>query len=221
MKAVIFDLDGTLSDTIDSIKYCGDRAVAPLGYGPFTEEQYKYFVGEGVCNLIRRMLVTAGDADDKHPEGVHFEEVLKRYKAYFAEDCMYQVKPYDGIAELLAELKRKGFKLCVLSNKPHEETENVIHTLFGENVFDVVQGQTDGIPIKPDPTAALRIAEGLAIPPENIVYLGDTATDMQTGKAAGFFTVGVLWGFRTREELEDNHADVVIAHPMELLSVLG
>ena len=78
---------------------------------------------------------------------------------------MYQVKPYDGIAELLAELKRKGFKLCVLSNKPHEETENVIHTLFGENVFDVVQGQTDGIPIKPDPTAALRIAEGLAIKP--------------------------------------------------------
>lgn len=214
-KAVIFDLDGTLSDSIHSIKYCADRAVAPLGYGPFSTEQYKYFVGDGVVNLIKRVLAAGGDT-----QGIHLEEALARYRELFAVDCMYQVKPYDGISELLQELKERGIRLAVLSNKPHAETVRVIETLFGKDMFDVIQGQVDGIPIKPDPAGAFRILEQLGLKPEDALYLGDTATDMKTGKGAGAFTLGALWGFRTREELEKSHADAIIAHPLELLQYL-
>ena len=215
-KAVIFDLDGTLSDSIHSIKYCADRAVAPLGYGPSSVEEYKYFVGDGVVELIRRALAAGGDS-----EGVHLEETLARYREFFAVDCMYQVKPYDEIPELLAELKRRGLKLAVLSNKPHAETIRVIETLFGKECFDVIQGQVEGVPVKPDPAGGLKILEQLAMKPEEVLYLGDTATDMRTGKGLGAYTVGVLWGFRTREELEQSHADAVIAKPLELVEYIG
>lgn len=211
-KAVIFDLDGTLSDSIASMKYCGDRALAPFGYGPFPESDYKYFVGDGAANLVKRALVAAGDT-----ELVHFEEVFTLYKEYFAKDCMYQVKPYREIPELLAELKRKGLKIAVLSNKPHDQTIDVIETLFGRDYFDMIQGQKDGLPIKPDPSGVFVILKEFGLTADDILYLGDTATDMKTGKGAGAFTVGALWGFRDRKELEEGHADAIIGHPLQLL----
>lgn len=211
-KAVIFDLDGTLSDSIASMKYCGDRALAPFGYGPFPESDYKYFVGDGAANLVKRALVAAGDT-----ELVHFEEAFALYKEYFAKDCMYQVKPYREIPELLAELKRKGLKIAVLSNKPHDQTIDVIETLFGRDYFDMIQGQKDGLPIKPDPSGVFVILKEFGLTADDILYLGDTATDMKTGKSAGAFTVGALWGFRDRKELEEGHADAIIGHPLQLL----
>ncbi len=214
-RAVIFDLDGTLSDSIHSIKYCTDRTVAPYGFGPFSVEQYKYFVGDGAANLVRRALAAGGDT-----EGVHFEEALARYKELFAVDCMYRVKPYEGIPKLLEELKHRGIKLAVLSNKPHAETVRVVETLFGRDCFDVIRGQSEGVPIKPDPAGVFAILEQLSMTPGEVLYLGDTATDMKTGKGAGAWTVGALWGFRKREELEEHHADAIIAHPLELLQYL-
>lgn len=214
-KAVIFDLDGTLSDSIHSIKYCTDRTVAPYGLGPFSVEQYKYFVGDGAANLVKRALAAGGDT-----QGVHFEEAFARYKELFAVDCMYEVKPYEDIPELLEALKKRGVKLAVLSNKPHAETIRVIETLFGQGCFDVIQGQVDGVPIKPDPAGAIRVLEQLGMTAEEVLYLGDTATDMKTGKGAGAYTIGALWGFRKREELEEHHADAIIAHPMELLQII-
>ncbi len=214
-KAVIFDLDGTLSDSIASIKYCGDRALAPFGYGPFSEKEYMYFVGDGAANLVKRALTAAGDS-----ELVHFEEAFSLYKEYFAVDCMYQVKPYDGIRELLTALKEQGLKITVLSNKPHDQTIDVIETLFGKNYFDMIQGQKDGLPIKPDPSGVFAILQELSLTAEDILYLGDTATDMKTGKGAGAFTVGALWGFREREELEQANADAIITNPLELLNYL-
>ena len=211
-KAVIFDLDGTLSDSIASMKYCGDRALAPFGYGPFPESDYKYFVGDGAANLIKRALKAGGDEDL-----VHFEEAFALYKKFFADDCMYQVKPYSGIPELLAALKEKGLKIAVLSNKPHDQTIDVIETLFGTGYFDIIQGQKDELPIKPDPAGVFAILKQLNLTAEDILYLGDTATDMKTGKSAGAFTVGALWGFRDRKELEEGHADAIIGHPLELL----
>lgn len=211
-KAVIFDLDGTLSDSIASIKYCADRAVAPFGYGPFDVEQYYYFVGDGAANLIRRCLIAGGDTGL-----LHFEEAYALYRKLFQDDCMYQVKPYEGIPQLLKDLKERGLKIAVLSNKPHAETIRVIETLFGKDCFDVIQGQEPDIAIKPSPEGGFRILEKLRIRPEEALYLGDTATDMKTGKALGAFTVGALWGFRDREELESGHADAVIDRPGELM----
>lgn len=211
-KAVIFDLDGTLSDSIASMKYCGDRALAPFGYGPFPESAYKYFVGDGAANLVKRALVAAGDT-----ELVHFKEAFALYKEYFAKDCMYQVKPYREIPELLEELKRQELKIAVLSNKPHDQTVDVIETLFGKDYFDMIQGQKDGLPIKPDPSGVFVILKEFGLTADDILYLGDTATDMKTGKSAGAFTVGALWGFRDRKELEEGHADAIISHPLQLL----
>jgi phosphoglycolate phosphatase len=215
-KAVIFDLDGTLSDSIHSIKYCADRAVAEFGYGPFTEQQYKYFVGDGAANLVKRALAAGGDED-----GVHFDEAFAKYKDIFREHCMYKVMPYEGIKELLAALKEKQIKIAVLSNKPHIETINVIQTLFGKDYFDVIQGQEDSVAIKPSPEGVFRILNRLGLTADEILYLGDTSTDMKTGKSAGAFTIGALWGFREREELEQNHADAIIEHPLELLEYLS
>ncbi len=211
-KAVIFDLDGTLSDSLASIKYCADLAVKPWGFGPFSEEQYKYFVGDGAANLIKRCLKAGGDT-----QLVHFEEAFARYREIFKDNCMHEVKPYEGIRELLAALKEKGLKITVLSNKPHDQTIDVVETLFGKGYFDVIQGQKPEVPIKPSPEGVYQIMEQLSLKREDILYLGDTGTDMKTGKSAGAFTVGVLWGFRKREELEENGADAIIAHPLDAL----
>lgn len=214
-KAVIFDLDGTLSDSINSIKYCADKALAPFGIGPFEKKQYCYFVGDGAANLVKRALIAGGDTALEH-----FEEAFVRYREIFRENCMYEVKPYDGIRELLAKLKEAGVIIAVLSNKPHAETISVIETLFGKDYFDVIQGQKEGVAIKPSPEGVFQILEELSLTAEDILYLGDTSTDMKTGKSAGAFTVGALWGFRERAELEENHADAIIAKPLELLEYL-
>ena len=214
-KAVIFDLDGTLSDSLASIKYCADLAVEPWGYGPFSEEQYKYFVGDGAANLIKRCLAAGGDT-----QLVHFEEAFARYREIFSKHCMYQVKPYEDIPKLLAALKEKGLKITVLSNKPHAQTIDVVETLFGKGYFDVIQGQKPEVPIKPSPAGVYQILQQLSLKIDDILYLGDTSTDMQTGKSAGAFTVGVLWGFRKREELEENGADAIIAQPLEALGYI-
>ncbi len=211
-KAVIFDLDGTLTDSIHSIKYSGDKAMEAFGYGPFTEEQYKYFVGDGAANLVRRALAAGGDV-----ELVHFEEAYARYREVFRENCMYRVQPYEGVRELLAFMKEQGVRIAVLSNKPHAETVNVIETLFGKGYFDVVQGQKENVAIKPSPEGVYRILEELHLEAADILYLGDTATDMKTGKNAGAFTVGALWGFRDRKELEEGGADACIEYPLDLL----
>ena len=161
-------------------------------------------------------MAAGGDA-----ELTHFDEAFARYREIFKDNCMHEVKPYDGIRELLAELKSRALKIAVLSNKPHAETINVIETLFGKGYFDIIQGQKPDVPIKPSPEGVFRILEQLQMAAEEILYLGDTCTDMQTGKSAGAFTIGALWGFRDRQELEENHADAIISQPMELLQYVG
>lgn len=214
-KAVIFDLDGTLANTIESLTYCGNRALRKFGLPEFEEADYKYFVGDGAAVLVRRALLKAGDTGL-----IHFQEVFEEYTRLFEKDCMYHVRPYEGITELLEELKKRRIRIAVLSNKAHENSISVVETLFGAGCFDRIQGQTDGVPKKPDPAGVYRIREELGFEKEDFLYVGDTCVDMKTGKAAGLFTVGVLWGFRDRRELEENHADAVIEKPAELLELL-
>lgn len=211
-KAVIFDLDGTLTDTLDSIKYCADAAIATCGMEPYEKDDYKYFVGEGAARLIEKCLLGRGDEKLEN-----FEKAFAAYKEIFAENCMYNVRPYDGIRELLATLKEAGVKIAVLSNKPHPETIDVIETLFGKGYFDVIHGQKPEVERKPSPAGVFCILQELGLNVDEVAYLGDTCTDMQTGKSAGAFTVGALWGFRDQKELEENHADVIIKKPLELL----
>ena len=214
-KAVIFDLDGTLADTIASITYCGNLALSRFGLPSFGEEDYKHFVGDGAAMLIRRALLAAGDERLEH-----FDEVYETYLEIFAKDCMYRVKPYEGICALLEELKRLSVRIAVLSNKPDRDSLRVVEALFGKGYFDFVQGQREDIPRKPDPAGVYRIMEAFVLPAGDFLYVGDSGVDMKTGRAAGIFTVGVLWGFRDRKELVENGADAVISKPLELLSHL-
>lgn len=215
-KAVIFDLDGTLADTIASITYCGNLALSRFGLSSFGEEDYKHFVGDGAAMLIRRALLAAGDERLEH-----FDEVYEAYLEIFAKDCMYQVKPYEGICALLEELKRLSVRIAVLSNKPDRDSLRVVEALFGKGYFDFVQGQRADIPRKPDPAGVYRIMEAFGLSAGDFLYVGDSGVDMKTGRAAGIFTVGVLWGFRDRKELVENGADAVISKPLELLSHLA
>lgn len=211
-KAVIFDLDGTLADTLESIQYCSNYAIGTCGFPEIPLEKFKIFVGDGAATLIRRCLAYSGDV-----EGEFFEKAYLRYQIFFKEHCMHNVKPYDGIPEVLEELKKAGLKIAVFSNKPHERTIDVVESLFGKGYFDEILGQADDRPKKPHPDGVFYLAEKLGVTIDEIAYVGDTSTDMMTGKSAGAWTLGVLWGFRDRAELEKYKADVIIDKPADIL----
>lgn len=207
-QACIFDFDGTLCDSVESIAVCANHALRDLGLKEVSPADYKLLVGDGVDMLVRRLL-----SRNKVESGELFDRLKEKYMEYFREGCCYHVTPYPGIPELLKELKDMGAKLGVISNKPHANTVDVIHQVFQEGVFDWVQGQTEEIPRKPDPAGALYTAEKLGVEPKNCLYIGDTGTDMKTGTAAGMYTVGVLWGFRDQKELEETGAAKIIREP--------
>lgn len=214
-KACIFDLDGTLTDTLESLTYSVNATLKELGLPCITREQCRAFVGNGARYLIERALLASGDK-----ELIYIEKAMEVYGRIFKEYCTYQVKPYDGIREMLENLKKLDMKLAVLSNKPHLQTIDVVSTFFGEDTFTYVQGQMEGVPRKPDPTAALMIAEKLLVDKEECVYIGDSEVDMKTAACAGMESVGVTWGFRSEAVLLESGAKHTINHPEELLSIV-
>ena len=147
------------------------------------------------------------------------EELFRYYKDLYDSNSMYLAKPYDGIPELLRSLKERNIKCAILSNKPHSTAVKISGELFG-NLMDICVGEGGGIPLKPDPTGVFRIMEEFGAEKEECLYIGDTSTDMETGKRSGLFTVGVLWGFRTREELEESCADIIVTKPDEILKIV-
>lgn len=212
IRCSIFDLDGTLLDTLKALTYTTNLVLEHFGYGPVNEENMKHFVGDGYKMQMQRALQYAGDE-----KLIHYEESLPVYTELFARHCLYQVKPYDGIRELLAGLKERGIRIAVLSNKPHARTVENIEYVFGKGYFDIVAGEQPGVPKKPDPAGVRRILDELKAEPEECLYFGDTNTDMKTGLGAGLITVGVTWGFRGREELEAFHPQYIIDHPRQVL----
>ncbi len=214
-KACIFDLDGTLADTLVSIAHSANRALEAVGLKAQPTQRYRYFAGDGADELVRRCLKASGDERlELYPQ------MKKIYTQFFRKDCLYEVKPFDGMVEALEEVKRQGVKIAVLSNKPHENAVKVVEGIFGKGFFDHIQGQQENIPRKPSPVGALHTAELFGAKPQECLYFGDTNTDMQTGKSAGMKTVGVTWGFRTREELRENHADLIIDDPAEIVGLV-
>ncbi|MDO4478651.1 MAG: HAD-IA family hydrolase [Lachnospiraceae bacterium] len=215
-KACVFDLDGTLLYTLESIAFAGNAALALLGYPPEPEEAYAYYCGEGADVLVRRILEKNGDTEPSH-----FEKAVAMHRKTIHENASLGVRPYAGIPEALKALKAKGLKLAVCSNKPDNATREGIREMFGEDVFDVVMGQKDPLKRKPWPDMPLAICDTLGVTPSECLYFGDTGTDMQTARAAGMTGIGVLWGYRTKEELMENGAVRLIADPSEIPGLTG
>lgn len=214
-KLCIFDLDGTVLDTVHTIAYYGNLALSKHGIEPIDVKEYNYFAGNGAVNLIKRALRFRDCLTDEV-----FEKVFADYNTAYNADTSYLTAPFDGIRETLDAMKARGIQMAILSNKPHFATCGVITSLFGDGYFDRVYGQREDVPIKPDPTAVHQIMNELNAKPEECLYIGDTGTDMKTGKNAGLRTVGVLWGFRGKEELLENGADVIIENPCQLLDCI-
>ena len=212
IKACIFDLDGTLAYTLDSMAAVGNQVVRKFGLNPMPVENYRYYCGNGADMLVKRLLIDAGDK-----ELVHYEEARKLYRTEFDKDPFYKIQHYPGMPETLKTLKQNGVKLGVCSNKPHEAAVKVVKRMFGDQVFDMLMGQSDSIRKKPAPHGPLKIDEQFGVLPEECMYLGDSGTDMQTGKAAGMYTVGVLWGYREKEELLKNVSDALVESPEVIL----
>lgn len=208
IKAAVFDLDGTLTNTLLDIANAMNRSLRLHGLEEFQVDEYRYLVGDGAKTLARRAVRDRQELA---------EPVRQEYQAYYQEHTLDTTKPYDGIPELLHALHDMGIQLCVLSNKPHADTCGVVRHFFSDVPFAVVQGQVENVPVKPDPTGALLIAQQLALQPSEFVYLGDTSVDMRTAVSAGMHAVGVTWGFRTAEELLAHGAELLIDKPQNLL----
>ena len=221
----VYQGDGTDLQLVDRLPEKEDRhekllnrifleeILEKLELTPQPVENFKYYSGEGADMLIRRCLKDAGD-----PELMHYEECRSLYREKFDADPLYKVVPYDGIMETLKELKNRGMKLAVCSNKPHVAAVKVIAQMF-DGYFDLVIGQSDEIRRKPAPDGPLKAAQEFGVTPSECMYVGDTKTDMETGNAAKMHTVGVLWGFRDRWELESNGAEIIAEKPQDLLKI--
>lgn len=207
--AAVFDLDGTLLDTIDDLAYAVNTALTENGFPTHPREAYFYFVGNGARTLVQRAL-------PQDVEKTVFETVYARYSELYEAHWNVFTKPYDGILELLAALRADGIPLGVVSNKVHDRTLEVIDTFF-PNTFDAVFGNRPGVPLKPDPAGVFNALAALGSDPAHAFYLGDTGVDIETGKRAGIYSAGALWGFRTAEELTAAGADILCAAPSDAL----
>jgi phosphoglycolate phosphatase len=217
ISAVIFDLDGTLLDTIEDIAEASNRVYGARGMSPFSIDEMKQLVGDGAEELIRRVFVLRGRPA---PSDTEVRDILIDYRREYEACWRVHSRPYPGIPGLLDELSRRGVRTAVLSNKAQMFTALMAADLLPGHKFDVVRGALPGVPLKPDPAPALAIAAELGVPAANCVFVGDTNVDMKTGRAAGMPAVGALWGFRTAEELRANGASVLIAAPSDLLDLL-
>ena len=211
-KTVIFDLDGTLLDSIEDIASSMNKVLESLQLPTHKIEDYKHFVGGGVDILVENALSNQSKEIK--------DEVTKRFKIEYDGKLHSKTLPYDGIYDLLDELKKLDINLAVLSNKPHEFTVSYVNHFFKNYNFKEIHGQKKDVPKKPDPKAALDIVKCLDSSCENTYFIGDTKIDMQTAKSANMTAIGVLWGFRDEKELRDFGADFIVSNPLEILKII-
>lgn len=210
--AVIFDLDGTLLNTLGDLRAATNHALEVRGLPPHSMEEIRQFIGNGIRLLICRAM----------PEGTPEAEIdaaLDDFKAYYAAHIHDRTVPYDGIPQLLTALRKRGVKVAVLSNKIDSASQQLIEYFFPGKT-DVVFGEHVGVPRKPDPTSCRMVMQQLGVQPEQVLYVGDSGTDMQTAKNAGLYAVGVTWGFRSKEVLLEYGADILVHRPEQILQIL-
>jgi phosphoglycolate phosphatase len=213
-KAVLFDLDGTLLETLTDLAEAMNTSLIHFGFPPHTIDAFKYFVGESVAVEAKRALPESA----RDPETV--EKVAEYSQKIYADCWRKNTRPYPGIPDLLTALQKRGLKLAVLSNKIDEFTKTMVKTLLPQWRFEMVQGALPDIPLKPHPDLALRIVKHLKIPAVQFIYVGDSNIDMLTAIAAKMFPVGCLWGYRTAGELLAAGAKHLINSPAEILDVI-
>lgn len=211
----MFDLDGTLLDTLADLANAMNAALAELGFPAHPVEAYRYFVGDGIDTEAKRAL------PKDHHDGETIKKCVGLAARYYGKCWSENTKPYPGIPELLTSLQRQKIPMAVLSNKPHDFTKLNIEKLLPAWSFRIVRGVSDSTPTKPDAAGALQIAKELKIPPQGFLYLGDTNTDMQTAGAAGMYALGALWGFRTADELLASGAKALVEKPQDVLKFLN
>lgn len=209
VSLVVFDLDGTLADTLTDISASMNRVLATLDLAPLPESDYRQYVGEGVRRLVEQALTHRPDV---------WDEAVTRFRADYDDNLVVESRPYDGVPELLAELARRDLPAAILSNKPHAMTRRVVDALFPGVAFTEVVGfRPEVCPRKPDPSSALAIAANAGVDPEQCVFVGDTHVDVETALAARMTPIGVNWGFRSRAELAERGARAVLDRPAQLL----
>lgn len=214
-KLCIFDLDGTLTDTLESLTYSVNATLTELELPEITMEQCREFVGNGAKVLIEKALKASGDE-----ELTLLDRGMEAYRRIFGKNCTYHVIPYEGILFMLDSLQDAGIHTAVLSNKPHQQTVDVVADVLGSNRFASINGQREGIARKPDPAGVYEVLDSLGVAKEECLYIGDSEVDMETAKRAGVTGVGVTWGFRSTDVLEKAGADFIIDRPQELLSIV-
>ena len=212
-KGVIFDLDGTLLDTIEDLGDSMNLVLDKYDLPKLSYEEYKLKVGGGFKGLI----INCFPKDSK--EAI-LEEGVKLFQEFYNKNYLNKTKPYEGIIDILNELNKNKIKLGINSNKRDKYTRDLANKFFKEIPFIKVYGERKGIPKKPDPTSALEIAKVMGLNSEKIIYIGDSKTDIQTAKNAGMDSIGVLWGFRSKEELMKYGVDFIVSNPKDILDII-
>ena len=213
IKLAIFDLDGTLVNSIADLACATNTALEKFGYPVHEVVKYNYMVGDGVPKLIERALPP--DGRKKENNAIIHKEFDKYYKMHYSD----MTRPYSGIPELLQNIKRKDILIAVASNKPDKFTKAIVSSFF-DGVFDVVQGKADDTEKKPAPDIILKIIKKLDVSKEDTIMIGDSNVDIFTAQNAGVRSIGCLWGFRTKEELEAAKADYIVSEPCEILNLI-
>lgn len=210
-KLVIFDLDGTLLNTIDDLGNASNYALEQCGFPTHPLDAYPRFVGNGVRRLMERVV----PEPDRSPQQV--ETLLKFFRDYYGKHLTDLTRPYPGIPELLAQLTERGIGVAVASNKYQEAASKIVAHFFPDIPFVAVEGQKEGIPTKPDPSVVFEILAKAGVPKADVLYVGDSGVDMETARRACVTSVGVSWGFRSITELRDHYADYVVDTPSAIL----
>jgi len=215
IKIVLFDLDGTLLNTLDDIADGANRALGIFGYPAHPVDAYRYFVGQGVDNLMKTII------PEKECTPPKLEAVKKTYTEWYSEHSLDKTRPYNGVPDMIRELKGMSLKLTVVSNKPETDSKFTVSRTFEPGLFDAVAGGKSGMPLKPDPAIVNNVLAEFGFSPKEAVLVGDTIVDLSTAKNAGCMSIGAKWGFRPEEvSFAGSGADFVIDHPSELVGLL-